>query len=370
MSKPLGIDDFAAAADQARISHLAGTATVLGRFTFPAELGVGAVAQAREGTHAIHTRLLGQCYIAHGADTGPEALPVDRMALTATALEMFQDGVLVHDDLMDRSDTRRGRASLHRYFANMHEAREWLGDGSTMALAVALLVGDSMVMMAGNVIRKALLGVNAERAEYMTDLYYLTLIEQLAGQAMDTVYPYLPELDDPERIIESAMETIQAKTARYMTGTPFALGAAGAGADQAECNIMMEYGLKLGTAFQLKDDLLGVTGDTAVTGKPVGQDLVDAKRTVLVGLTLRRLDPAERRAFAKALLRGNTPPVQARVAHLQGIIRDSGAQEELEGLIESTLWEARQALERSSLDEAGKVMMRDCARWLMNQTVT
>jgi geranylgeranyl diphosphate synthase type I len=112
--------------------------------------------------------------------------------------------------------------------------------------------------------------------------------------------------------------------------------------------------MPLGEAFQLRDDQLGTTGDAEVMGKPTGGDLLEGKRTVLVGLTLRRLDDAGRRSFVRALQRGDAPPAAARVRHLQNVIRTSGALDELEDLIDDKVQDARLALDKVHLDDAGK----------------
>ncbi|MDR1823753.1 MAG: polyprenyl synthetase family protein [Bifidobacteriaceae bacterium] len=362
------IEQFLINVEKARTEHLTGTGQMLSRFSFPAELGVYGVGKAREGSQNIHTRLIGTSWLAHGGDASAVALSEQRMTFLAISQEMFQDFSLVHDDLLDHAMTRRGRASLQAHFEQMHKERGWLGGSGPMARSLALLIGDAILVVSDTVFSKALRGINTPQTDYILELQHLTRIEQMMGQAMDTVYPYLPDLDDPERIVESAFETIQAKTARYMAGTPLAMGAAGAGADLAEADIMMEFGLRLGEAYQLRDDQLGVTGDPALTGKPVGQDLVDGKRTVLVGLTLRRLSVDDRRAFAKALLRGTTPPVQARVAWLQRIIRESGALDELENMITVRRAEALEILETSEVDREGKAMLRSAADWLLSRT--
>jgi geranylgeranyl diphosphate synthase type I len=182
---------------------------------------------------------------------------------------------------------------------------------------------------------------------------------------MDTVLPYMPETDDPEKTIQNALEAIRSKTARYLAGTPLAMGAAGAGASRDEAETMMAVGLLLGEAYQLKDDLIGALGDPDLSGKPVGQDLIDGKQTVLVGLTMRLLDPDRRRAFTSALLRGDAPPVDARVRHIQGVIRSSGAVAELEQMIEDRRRQAFEVLETSGLDTSGRAALREIANWFL-----
>ncbi|MDR2373682.1 MAG: polyprenyl synthetase family protein [Bifidobacteriaceae bacterium] len=359
------LGEFVELAQREREAHLAKTAHTLSRYGFPVNIGVDGVIRAGEGSNKVLTRLIGMSYLVHGGPSPNSPLNLRRMALAAAAHEMYQDASLAHDDLMDRSDTRRGRLSLHQYFAHIHAESNWLGESTHMGRCLALMIGDALLVASEGVFLEALAGVEGEAVEYMVTLHQFTRIEHLMGQSLDTVLPYMPDMDDPEKIIQRALDTVRTKTARYLIGTPLAVGAAGAGATRAESDVMMEMGMLLGEAYQLKDDIVGALGDPEVSGKPVGQDLVDGKRTVLVGLTMRLLDPAERRAFTGALLRGDAPPVEARVRHLQGVIRASGAVEHLEAMIADRREQAFEVLERSSLDASGRAEIRELADWFL-----
>jgi geranylgeranyl diphosphate synthase type I len=359
------IDGFVRQAEYERDAHLAQTLKRLAMYGPLPIMGFAGVNHARSGSNLVVTKLIGLSYLAHGG-TGPQALLTPRrMALAATAHEMFQDAALVHDDLMDRSNTRRGRRSLHRYYAGVHEESNWLGEPARMGRCLALMIGDCLLAASGDLFYEALDAIHGEMADYLVALHQTTRVEQLMGQSFDTILPYLPGMEDPDKVIQNALDTLRAKTARYLAGTPLALGAAGAGANRAEADIMMNVGLALGEAYQLKDDLVGALGDPELSGKPVGQDLIDGKRTVLVGLTLRLLELKERRAFAGALLRGDAPPVEARVRHLQAVIQASGAVEELEEMIAGRRQQAFEILDSSVLDVSGRQAVREMADWLL-----
>jgi geranylgeranyl diphosphate synthase type I len=365
VAEPYPVDEFVAQALLERDTHLAAIVRTLAKYGFPALLGFAGINRARQGSTNALTKLIGVSYLAHGGAEAPGAMTTRQTALVATAQEMFRDASLVHDDLMDKSDTRRGRPSLHRHLEDLHRESDWLGDSAEMGVSLALMIGDAMLIMADTLIGKALGSLEAPQATYMLDLHHSTRIEQVLGQAMDTIYPYLPDLEDPEEVIQQALATVQAKSARYMAGTPLALGAAAAGADRGECDVMMQVGVRLGEAFQLRDDVQGAIGDAAAAGKPVGQDLIDGKRTVLIGLTMRLLPPSERRAFMGALLRGNAPPVEARVQHMQTVIRQSGAVDQVEAMIEGRRTQAFEILQTSSLDPVGQEAIRQMGDWLL-----
>jgi geranylgeranyl diphosphate synthase type I len=359
------VDQFVKQAEYERDLHLAQTLKSLAMYGPLPMMGYDGVNHARTGSNLVVTRLMGVSYLVHGGPGAGALLTPHRMALMATAHEMFQDAALVHDDLMDRSATRRGRSSLHRYYAGVHHDSNWLGEPARMGRCLALMIGDCLLAASGDLFYQALDGVGGEMVDYLVSLHQLTRVEQLMGQSLDTILPYMPGMDDPEKVIQNALDTIRTKTARYLAGTPLAFGAAGAGAPRAEVDTMMGVGLLLGEAYQLKDDLIGALGDPEVSGKPVGQDLVDGKRTVLVGLTMRLLDPKDRRAFTGALLRGDAPPVGARVRHLQGIIQSSGAVDQLEQMIQDRRNQAFEALESSTLDPKGRETVREIADWFL-----
>ncbi|MDR0627910.1 MAG: polyprenyl synthetase family protein [Bifidobacteriaceae bacterium] len=363
------LGEFVQLSEHQRDVHLANTVQTLSMYGFPPLFGADGVNRAREGSNQVVTRLTGLSYFIHGGAAGQSALPEHRMALVAAASEMYMDASLIHDDLMDRSDTRRGRLSLHRHFEQVHQESGWVGDAYRMGTSLALMIGDALMVASDNVFREGLQklprSVHGEQVEYMVRLHELTRIEQLMGQSMDTVLPYLPDMDDPEKIIQGALDTIKTKSARYLAGTPLAMGAAGAGAGRQAADIMMRVGLILGEAYQLKDDLIGALGDPETSGKPVGQDLIEGKRTVLVGLTLRLLGPKQRKAFVGALLRGDAPPVEARVRHLQDVIRSSGAVELLETMIDDRRRRAFAALQDAHLDDEARAAVRETADWFL-----
>jgi geranylgeranyl diphosphate synthase type I len=254
---------------------------------------------------------------------------------------------------------------LHRYFEQIHREANWGGDSARTGRCLALMIGDVLLMVSENLFREAVDSVHGDLAEYMFRTHHLTGVEQMMGQSLDTLAPFVPGVGDPERIIRSALDIIRAKTARHLAGTPLALGAAGAGASPEQAELMMTTGLLLGEAYQLKDDIIGALGDPEISGKPVGQDLVDGKRTVLVGLTMRLLTTSERRSFASALLRGDAPPVDARVRHIQGVIRQSGAVDKLETMIADRRRHAFEVLESSSLGPDARAQLREMADWFL-----
>ncbi|GAA5114532.1 polyprenyl synthetase family protein [Haloechinothrix salitolerans] len=228
---------------------------------------------------------------AGGAATGDDAMG----ALQAvSALELLQACALIHDDLMDASDSRRGAATVHVAFAKQHAARGWHGDAERFGLAASVLIGDVALAWADDMYSSAALPAPALAAA--RPIWRAMRTEVLAGQYLD-VHTQAVGDSSPE----AALRVNELKTAAYTVVRPLQLGAALAGADEVLLAALRRFGHDIGVAFQLRDDLLGVFGDPAITGKPAGDDLREGKRTLLVALGMERAREAGRHADERAI---------------------------------------------------------------------
>ena len=260
------------------------------------------------------------------------------MSATA-ALELLHASALVHDDLMDASDTRRGRPSVHRAFAQRHREAGWRGDPEQYGAAAAVLLGDLLLSWADERLRTC--GLPAPVVLEALRLFDTTRSEVVAGQFLDVSVQARGDAD-----VDQAMRVLRYKSAKYSVERPLQVGAALAGGSPATLAALSAYGVPVGEAFQLRDDLLGVFGDPALTGKPAGDDLSEGKRTVLVALALRASSPADARRLDEAL---GTPLDAGQVAELQRVIERSGAVAEVERRIEELTARALRALEAPAL---------------------
>jgi geranylgeranyl diphosphate synthase, type I len=293
-------------------------------------------------------------YWGHRAAGRPDS---DALVRLASAMELFQAAALIHDDVMDDSDTRRGMPAAHRALATRHTARGWAGDGDRFGLAGAVLAGNLCLTWTDAVYATSgLPEADLERGRPVFDQMRTQL---MAGQFLDVVESMRPwdDLPDDERV-DRAGRVIRYKSAKYTVEHPLLLGATTGGLDAAGLSALSVYGLDLGRAFQLRDDLLGVFGDPGETGKPAGDDLREGKRTVLLAHTLAGTDPAGR-ARLEALL-GRPDLDAAQVDELRAVIGGSGAVERLEGEIDALAASARAALdEASSLDDEARAALLD-----------
>lgn len=291
-----------------------------------------------------------------GAPDSPDAGTVLRVG---AALELFQAAALFHDDVMDDSDTRRGLPSAHRRFATRHAEQGWSGDPGRFGESAAILLGDLALVAGEREFVRAVADLDADRRGRAHAVFDRMRTVVTVGQYLDLVAQALPWGEDPVADEGRAREVIVAKTARYSVEHPLLLGAVLAGAGDAALAEISGYGLPLGEAFQLRDDLLGVFGDPATTGKPAGDDLREGKRTVLVARAMGRARDTGDAMLAAALHAGlgdHTMDDHACDA-LAARIAASGAVEEVEALIAELGEQAFGALDAAVLHEDGRAML-------------
>jgi len=289
------------------------------------------------------------------AATDPEGL--DAVVSVASALELFHAAALVHDDIMDNSDLRRGRPSAHRGFEALHDERGWAGSPGDFGESTALLLGDLLLAWADELFERGTAGrpgAAAARAEFAR-----MRTEVTAGQYLDILAEATWRGNDAQAELRAAHRVVVYKSAKYSIEAPLAIGAQLAGASLPQLAALRDYGLPLGVAFQLRDDLLGVFGDEARTGKPVGDDLREGKRTVLVALTRQRLPATSLRIFDELL--GDRGLDDEQIAMLQRTIVESGAVEQVEGLIARDVAAARAALADAPLAPSARAELAGLA---------
>lgn len=259
------------------------------------------------------------CYWGWRGAGGPAG---DADILTAgCALELFQAAALIHDDIIDRSDTRRGGPSVHKRFSQLHEMNGWALDNERFGHAAAILTGDLCLSFSEESFTQ--IGARAASGSEARRIFNLMRAEVMAGQYLDILEEVAGPVRDPAGSVDRAKSIIRYKSAKYSTEHPLALGGALAGASAELLKGYSEFSLPLGEAFQLRDDVLGVFGDPETTGKPAGDDLREGKRTVLVGFAIN-LAAAEEAAYLDEML-GKPDLGQDDVARIRQLIVDCGA---------------------------------------------
>jgi geranylgeranyl diphosphate synthase type I len=288
---------------------------------------------------------------AGGDPDGPHAAAVLR---ACASLELIQAAALIHDDIIDASATRRNFPTVHVSFAARHRALGWTSDPDRYGVGVAILLGDLALAWADDMLRAA--GLEAAAQRRLAPVWAAMRTEVLGGQVLDIA----GEAGGDESV-DAAMRINRYKTAAYTVERPLHLGAAIAGADDALVGAYRTFGTDIGIAFQLRDDLLGVFGDPAVTGKPSGDDLRTGKRTALLAAALERAD-ARDPALGELLRRRIGARLDdTEVARLREVITEVGAVAAVERRIAELTETALTALESSSAAPEAKRRLREMA---------
>ena len=321
---------------------------------------IDAAAAATEGGKRLRGRFCVAGWRAVEEVAGPARSLPSPVVAAAAALEIFHAAALVHDDLIDNSDTRRGRPSAHRALESAHRNAGWLGDAAAFGRSSAILVGDLLVAWSDDLLEEGLTETEPHRASAARRQYAAMRREVTLGQFLDVAEESAFATAPDDRHAERALRVASFKSARYSIQQPLAIGAALAGADASQAAALEAFGHPLGMAFQLRDDVLGVFGDERATGKPSGDDLREGKRTVLIAYTREALGPTARRIVDELV--GDAALEADQIASLQQTIIDSGALERVEVLISDYVREADRALSGVRLGNAAVSELRELAR--------
>jgi len=303
--------------------------------------------------------LAGWRAVATAGTSGTPDIP-EVVTAASAALEIFHAAALVHDDVIDRSDTRRGRPASHRAWEAAHRSEAWAGDGEEFGRSAAILLGDLLVAWSDDLLEEGLVEADPDRAHRARGEFARMRREVTIGQFLDVAEESAYVTAPVETHADRALRVASLKSARYSVQHPLQLGATLAGADAEQYRALGDFGHPIGLAFQLRDDVLGVFGDSAVTGKPVGDDLREGKRTLLIAYARASLAPGALRVFDELIGDRELSPEQ--VGHLQQTIIDTGALALVEERISAWAAEADRALRGARLGNGAVSELRDLAR--------
>ena len=284
---------------------------------------------------------------------------VDAAIRAVASLELVQACALIHDDVMDGSDTRRGSPSIHRSIEAIHTANHWRGAGKNFGVAGALLLGDLCLSWADQLLYES--GLAAQALARAKPVYDVMRTELMAGQFLDVVAQVALD-GSPER----ALQVARYKSAKYTVERPLHVGWALADGSAELKQALTDYGLALGEAFQLRDDVLGVFGDPLTTGKPAGDDLREGKRNFLTETALTHADDHGRGTLQNKL--GDPQLTAADIDELREIIDTSGALARTEQRIAEQTQVALDALTHVSFANSADEVLAELAHAATNRS--
>ncbi|MFB4306866.1 polyprenyl synthetase family protein [Actinomadura sp. GTD37] len=290
------------------------------------------------------------CYWGWRAAGGADCAEIIK---AAAALEIFHAFCLIHDDVMDGSELRRGRPTLHRAVADRHTAHHWRGDSRRFGVATAILLGDLCMTWADELLFTS--GVAAGRIAAARPYYHRMRAEVCYGQHLDII-----EQAHGPTTAERSMRVLLYKSAKYTVERPLQVGGALAGTSPAVLAAYSRFGVAVGEAFQLRDDVLGAFGDPRVTGKPNLDDFRDGKPTVLIAHSIEHATPAQRRLIET--LHGEPHLDEHGADRIREVLVDTGALAAVEGMIAER--------EDRALDVLATAPITEPARQALTQLIT
>jgi geranylgeranyl diphosphate synthase type I len=281
--------------------------------------------------------------------------PEDPAALRAAAsLELLHCFALAQDDVMDGSPRRRGRPALHVRFARWHEEGALGGSAARFGESAAILAGDLFLVWSEQLLRGCGLepGVLARGWPHFDRLRSELAVGQLGDLVNDA--RALPSWDD-------VLDVIRRKSGNYTVRRPLEFGAALAGCGERVTSALGTFGGLLGEAFQFRDDLLGVFGDPAVTGKPAGDDLRERKASSVVVLAAALADHRQRAELNELLALDEVD--SGAVLRWRDLITATGARDQLEKLIDDRVRHGLEALDLAGVPPRPAAALAVLATW-------
>lgn len=329
MGNPLDTNQLRARIQETLTEFIAEHRTIMSEISSDTTPLVDSLAQLVSGGKRLRPAFAYWGYLASGGKDS------DAILRACAALEFLQACALIHDDVMDNSDIRRGAPAVHKQFEAMHSEGNWLSDGPRFGAGAAILIGDLALSWADELIFTS--GLSSEELVRANDIYHVMRTELMAGQYLDLLEQVRGNIT-----VEKSSTVIRFKSAKYTIERPLLMGAAIAGASEKTLSDLSKYGLALGEAFQLRDDMLGVFGDSAETGKPTGDDLREGKQTMLIARARQLGDSAQIALIESSL--GNTKLSETEVTAVQQALIDCGVHDDIESRISSLLETALESL--------------------------
>ncbi|MFH1048968.1 MAG: polyprenyl synthetase family protein [Patescibacteria group bacterium] len=301
----------------------------------------------------IRPALMYYGYLALSGKNKKEAM---KLAMAAEFIHTF---LIIHDDIIDRDNLRRGARSVHYIYKKSAEKNHYQVNASHYGNSQAISIGDMCFGFVGEIIAQSKFdcGIKNKLLEKISDIVFNTAI----GQFHDVFAAAAKNGID----MKFALTILEYKTARYTVEGPLHLGAIMAGASDKTLKILSDFAIPLGIAFQIQDDILGVFGSSEETGKPVGADIREGKKTLLIIKALELGNKAQKKEIISAL--GNPRVSAAQIERARQIIIDTGSFEYSKKLAEKLAGDSRLVLKRSNLNKESKEFFFAVAEFMIKR---
>ncbi|MFA6973404.1 MAG: polyprenyl synthetase family protein [Parcubacteria group bacterium] len=294
-------------------------------------------------------------YFGYLASGGKEK---EKMLRAAVSMELIHIFLLIHDDIMDRDDTRHGIDAVHVRYENLGKKLFKNKDFEHFGNSMAIIIGDMVGALGNQIIFES----QFKPERIMQALAKLQTIVSLTviGQSQDIYIEYRGKATEKD-----ILKMYENKTAKYTVEGPLHLGAILGGAKEEIIKGLSQYAIPLGTAFQIQDDLLGIFGSEQKLGKKVGADIIEGKQTLLVARAKAKADRTQRKIL-DALL-GKTDLSKDDIEKFQDIMQATGAYEYAKKLSHGLVLRAKQELEKVQISKEAKDFLNDIADYMIER---
>jgi geranylgeranyl diphosphate synthase type I len=292
-------------------------------------------------------------YIASGGRS------LEAILYASAALELLHAFALIHDDIIDKADLRRGEPSVHRVFEYFHKNRRFSGSSKKFGVDTAILAGDLALAFADELLNTA--PFPAERIRRAKGYFDLMKKQVIQGEYLDVLIPVKRQVSE-----EDVLKMLEYKTAKYTVERPLHIGAALAGAEEEDLQVYSVYGIPLGQAFQIQDDVMGTFSSEKAIGKPADSDLKEGKQTMLIVKAYEFSNRSEMKILDKVV--GNSQASNEDIEAARDIISGCGSLDYSQELSYELINRAKEAISAAKLVEEGRNYLLEAADYLLTRS--
>lgn len=283
---------------------------------------------------------------------------LDEVIKGSMAFELIQSYLLIHDDIIDQDFLRRNSLTMHKMFEEAHMKTFGEVDAEHFGESMAILTGDIANHLANLIILN--LNISSERKIKAAVEMNRVVHRVIYGEALDVLSASKESISEAE-----LLKIHQLKTSAYTFEGPLLVGAILAGAGKSRLKILTDYAIPLGKAFQLQDDILGIFGKEEKLGKPVGSDLREGKKTLLIIKALEKADKREKKIIMKAL--GNPNITKDMMEDIQTIMITTGSLDYSRRLAKRLIAQSKHAIENIKADHEAKAFLLGIADYMLKR---
>jgi len=282
----------------------------------------------------------------------------ERAIKASISLELLHNFLLIHDDVIDNSDTRHNGATIHKHYETTYKNK--YTDSQKFGESMAIIAGDMLFAYSNMIIAQS--DFPNERKIGIFSRFNQTLIDTAYGECLDIIGGH----KDISEVKKDYVERINVyKTAKYTFENPLIAGAILAGADKESQNALSEFGINMGIAFQIQDDILGLFGTEEKLGKPIDSDIKEGKKTIIMLHALEKCDKDQKKRLISIL--GKKDCSEEDIELIRKIVIDTGSLKFAKDLAETHINKATEGIDKSSLKDGCKKVFKDFAAYLKNR---